>query len=813
MKLRDYQQRAIDQTMDWFTVNKTGNPCIVMPTGSGKSHVIAAFCKMVLAEFTDNRILMLTHVKELIEQNAEKMLAHWRDAPLGIFSAGLRRKDIDQITFGSIQSLRNRAKELGHIDIILVDECFTAETKIATPSGEVDIDKVRCGDIVLNQCGLGVVEAISCRPALETYIVELSDGRTIECTGNHPFFTQSGWTRARELASGSYLVGLEDMSFLWENIQTLDKNKRRKSRFSNSGRNLEQAKFLLREVCKEVITYSPKCPSAQKDQQAPQRNQAQAYQAWRKRAIAAFASAGVAARSWGRLDGRVFSKDKRRTQKWHLSECVQGRHCKSRNDDCDRDRRPFSRPHEKTGTRPQKNRASSGAWVVSVSRIERKSHVPVYNLQVSGHPSYFANGLAVHNCHLINHKNDGSYRKLINKLRKINPEIRVIGLTATPYRLGHGYITDGDGLFSAMIEPVTIEELVHRNFLAPLRSKLTDMQLDVSGVGKRGGEYIESQLQAAVNQRHNNVSAVREVIKRAEDRKAWLFFCTGVEHAEAVRDILLEFGISAGCVTGETPAKDRERMLDEFRTGELRAMTNANVLTTGFDYPDIDLIAMLRPTKSTALYVQMAGRGMRPKSEARDGDDYPVGNCLVMDFAGVVKEHGPITNIQIKSVNSKRKPGEPPVKACPECHELVHLSVMECEACGYKWPQKTKSMTLHDNDIMAVEDAMMMEVKSWRWRKHFSRSGYYGLSLTYYGELFEKPVIEYFSVQHPGLGGDVALRKVMDLAVSSGVRMADLSEETDLQRVADILSAGAAPISIKYTKNERFISVVKREWI
>jgi DNA repair protein RadD len=538
MRLRDYQQRAIDQIMDWFTVNQTGNPCVVMPTGSGKSHVIAAFCKMVLGEFADNRILMLTHVKELIEQNAEKMLAHWPGAPLGVFSAGLRQKNIDQITFGSIQSLRNRAKDLGHIDIILVDEC-----------------------------------------------------------------------------------------------------------------------------------------------------------------------------------------------------------------------------------------------------------------------------------HLINHKNDGSYRKLINKLRKINPEIRVIGLTATPYRLGHGYITDGDGLFSAIIEPVTIEELVHRNFLAPLRSKLTEMQLDVSGVGKRGGEYIENQLQAAVNQRHNNVSAVREVIKRAEDRKAWLFFCTGVEHAEAVRDILLEFGIPAGCVTGDTPAKTRERMLDEFRTGELRAMTNANVLTTGFDYPDIDLIAMLRPTKSTALYVQMAGRGMRPKSEPRDGEDYPVGNCLVMDFAGVVKEHGPITNIQIKSVNSKRKPGEPPVKACPECHELVHLSAMECEACGYKWPQKTKSMTLHDNDIMAVEDATTMEVKSWRWRRHLARSGYYGLSLTYYGEIFDKPVIEYFSVQHPGLGGEVALRKVMELAVASNVRMADLSEETDLQRVADILSAGTAPISIKYSRNERFINVVKREWI
>jgi hypothetical protein len=114
---------------------------------------------------------------------------------------------------------------------------------------------------------------------------------------------------------------------------------------------------------------------------------------------------------------------------------------------------------------------------------------------------------------------------------------------------------------------------------------------------------------------------------------------------------------------------------------------------------------------------------------------------------------------------------------------------------------------------MAVEDATTMEVKSWRWRRHLARSGYYGLSLTYYGEIFDKPVIEYFSVQHPGLGGEVALRKVMELAVASNVRMADLSEETDLQRVADILSAGTAPISIKYSRNERFINVVKREWI
>ena len=127
--LRDYQQRAIDQLYDWFQKRK-GNPCLVLPTGSGKSHIVAALCKDAIQNWPETRILMLTHVKELIEQNAEKMREHWRGAPMGIYSAGLGRKQLGEpITFAGIQSIRKRASQVGHIDLCIIDECHLVSHK------------------------------------------------------------------------------------------------------------------------------------------------------------------------------------------------------------------------------------------------------------------------------------------------------------------------------------------------------------------------------------------------------------------------------------------------------------------------------------------------------------------------------------------------------------------------------------------------------------------------------------------------------------------------------------------------------------
>ncbi len=531
--LRDYQQRTIDQLYAWFSAGNAGNPCLVLPTGSGKSHIVAALCKDALQNWPETRVLMLTHVKELIEQNAEKMRLHWPAAPMGIYSAGIGKRDIGEpITFAGIQSVRTKADLLGHLDLVIIDEC-----------------------------------------------------------------------------------------------------------------------------------------------------------------------------------------------------------------------------------------------------------------------------------HLVNHKEEGGYRKLLADLKAINPALRVVGLTATPYRLGHGLITDKPALFDALLEPVSIEELVFKGYLSTLRSKVTKAKLDTSGVKKRGGEFIESELQAAVDTDDNNQRVVQEVIALAGDRKAWLVFCTGVQHAEHVAEVLRQHGVAAQCVTGETPKAERKRMLDDFKAGKLRALTNANVLTTGFDYPDIDLIAMLRPTMSASLYVQMAGRGMRVKSHTD--------HCLVLDFAGVVEMHGPIVAVQPPKKGGDGD-GEAPVKVCDNCSELVHISAKECPACGHPFPEpEEKKLKLRNDDIMGME-GKDFEVTGWSWRRHISKaSGNLMLACTYYGSLSDKPITEYFPVLNDGYAGQMALQKLMAIAEKSGADLAEiriLKDTEALDYIVIQMGKSKHPNAIEYRMDGKFFKVVRRTW-
>ena len=379
------------------------------------------------------------------------------------------------------------------------------------------------------------------------------------------------------------------------------------------------------------------------------------------------------------------------------------------------------------------------------------------------------------------------------------------GVEATAFALRALLTIDPD---NALIEPVSIEELIFKGYLATLRSKVTKARLDTSGVHKRGGEYIEAELQAAVDTEENNQRVVREVIELAVDRKAWLFFCAGVQHAENVAEILIENDIPAACVTGETTKKERERILADFKAGRLRALTNANVLTTGFDHPGIDLIAMLRPTMSAGLYVQMAGRGMRVAEGKQD--------CLVLDFAGVVSTHGPITAVQPPKKAGDGN-GEAPLKVCDNCGELCHLSLRECPACGAQFPEpERKKLTLHDDDIMGLE-GQELEVSSWMWRKHTSKaSGKQMLACTYYGPgLAGAAVTEYLPILHDGYAGDKAMRQLSTMADAAGAYLggaSGLDTDQGLEYMAAQMRSSKPPQRIEYSMDGKFHRVLRRVW-
>jgi hypothetical protein len=456
---------------------------------------------------------MLTHVKELIQQNLNKLRGHWPEAPVGVYSAGLGSKEIAQITFAGIQSIRNRAEKLGHVDLAIVDECFVAGTKISTPGGPKDIELVRCGDLVYNQCGVGTVRAVSAKPAYEIFTLEFDDGTTTRCTGNHPFFTNDGLKIARELENGTYFFSLEGMRLLRESVYPMGKDRaEREDDFSYARKDLEQAAILLdilREEIKPKVAFQA---GKTEDQPSFEGNKAQAYKEGRERAITAIASASAASCTGGRLGSGICHTYKTSAYQPELSYVLQNRLSQSEPKNWDRSRRREPRLNSTKKTRYEENRFPNFPRLVNISREQQASPRAVFNLRVDGHPSYFADGKLVHNCDLISHRDEGGYRSLISALERINPSMRVIGLTATPYRLGHGYITDKPALFESLIEPVKVQTLIHLGHLAPLRSKLTKEELDVANVAKRGGEYIESELQMAVDKADVNESIAKEIL-------------------------------------------------------------------------------------------------------------------------------------------------------------------------------------------------------------------------------------------------------------------------------------------------------------
>jgi DNA repair protein RadD len=280
--------------------------------------------------------------------------------------------------------------------------------------------------------------------------------------------------------------------------------------------------------------------------------------------------------------------------------------------------------------------------------------------------------MIVDEAHMIPRHETSMYRQVIAVVKPND----VTGFTATEYRLDSGLLTEGESaIFDKIVFNFGIKEATLGGYLVPCRSKRTQSKIDVSDVAIRGGEFVLAQLEAAANTDDNVLDACREILAKGEGRRIGLIFCCGVNHAFNVARTLRGLGETAATVTGETPQEEREDLIARFKRGDIRFMTNVNVLTTGSNIPGIDLIALLRPTLSTGLYVQMVGRGTRLAPDKAD--------CLVLDFAGNVRRHGPVDNVDPKTDASR-------LKTCPQCDEIVVSSVAVCPHCGFVWPAKEK---------------------------------------------------------------------------------------------------------------------------
>jgi DNA repair protein RadD len=339
--------------------------------------------------------------------------------------------------------------------------------------------------------------------------------------------------------------------------------------------------------------------------------------------------------------------------------------------------------------------------------------------------------ILVDEAHLIPHDSEGMYRTLIGGLKAKRPDMRVAGLTATPFRLSSGRIDRGAGaLFTDTVFNYGIAEGIRDGYLSPLTCRGGSLEIDVSSVARRGGEFVAGALEEAANKDEIVRQAALEIAERGASRRGWLAFCSGVNHAHAVAEALRGLGVTAACVTGATPKEERKRIISDFKAGRIRALTNAQVLTTGFNAPHTDLIAFLRPTLSTGLYIQMVGRGTR-KADGKD-------NCLILDFAGNVRRHGPVDAVE-DSIGNEKAGGRDMAKtsvdairakACPQCETLIAVQSRRCETCGYEYPKpevtpKHEAAPDRDAAILSSElfEKLGKDVTAWRAFKHTKADG------------------------------------------------------------------------------------------
>ena len=337
---RPYQEAALDAIWDYFASGKTGHPVIAMPTGTGKSCIPAVFIQRIMQRWPDQRFMVATHVKELISQNYEVMRHAWADAPAGIFSAGLKKKQAYfPIVFGGIQSMARDPSRFGHRDILFIDEA-----------------------------------------------------------------------------------------------------------------------------------------------------------------------------------------------------------------------------------------------------------------------------------HLVSEEDSSQYLTFISTLLLINPNMKIIGLTATPFRMGMGLITAGKIFTDIIFDLTSLDEfnrLIAEGYIAPLVPKRTHTELSIEGVAISKGEFVLSQLESAVDQAKVTLEALKEAIVVGQNRRSWLIFASGIQHAEHIAAMLRDFGIDCAAVHSKQKPEYNDQAIKAFKNNSLRAIVNFSKLTTGFDHPATDLIVDLRPTMSIPLHIQKLGRGTR----------------------------------------------------------------------------------------------------------------------------------------------------------------------------------------------------------
>jgi DNA repair protein RadD len=411
--------------------------------------------------------------------------------------------------------------------------------------------------------------------------------------------------------------------------------------------------------------------------------------------------------------------------------------------------------------------------------------------------------------HLCNSDGEGMYKTFLGKMREINPKLRMVGLTATPFRTGEGKLCRPDALFQSVCYEASIKRLINEGYLSNLITATADNTVDTSGLHIRAGEFVVNEMVALFDDEAKIKLACQELVTKTQGRKSTLIFCSGVHHAESVAETIQQLtGEECGIVVGDTPPIERASMLARFRSGELKRLCNCDVLTTGFDAPGIDAIAVLRATASPGLFAQICGRGLRTAEGKQD--------CMILDFGSNVKRHGPLDDPDYgkQSKGGSKGNGDAPTKTCPNCEEELHLSATECD-CGFQFPRQLarhETQAGSDQVLSGNEPIVEWVVDEFAMARHKKKGGTPDdpdtLRIDYIchepgtdGNLARQRVSEWVCLEHDGYAG----RKAQDWWLKRCLVSANgIDDAIELWE----RGAVATPTAIRTKKDGKWLRVV-----
>lgn len=342
--------------------------------------------------------------------------------------------------------------------------------------------------------------------------------------------------------------------------------------------------------------------------------------------------------------------------------------------------------------------------IKSITNVKKNNEDYVYDLTVADNHNYFANGFLVHNCH---HAVAGQWRNVTDR----NPNAFLLGLTATPERLdGKGLGIESGGVYEKLVLGPSVKSLIERGYLSQPRVFAPPINFDDSALRTIAGDYDVKQMSEMLDQPQIIGDCVRHYSKICPNMPA-IAFCSTIEHARHTAEQFCNSGFNFKCIDGTMSDFDRRDAIDGLGSGRYDGLTSCNIISEGTDIPVVGCAIFLRKTKSLSLYLQQAGRVLRPYS----GKEY----SIILDHVRNVENHGFPEDERDWSLEGRRKQkrdeDEIFIRTCPQCYACYKSSLRACPVCGFGAENAIKSQ--REIEFIDAELVEIQKVQKERERK------------------------------------------------------------------------------------------------